>query len=102
MWIWKRTLKIGWRDHITNDEVRRIINAKKLLRKIIIERKKSWIEHILRGSKLITTAIEGHLEGSKTRGRPRISMLDELIGNGSYTEMKRRAEHRNEWRKWNP
>ena len=102
MWIWRRILKISWRDHITNDEVKRRIGIKKSLRKTIIERKKSWIGHILRGNNTITTAIEGQIEGSRTRGRPRVSMLDELIGEGTYAAMKRRAGNRKEWRIWNP
>ena len=102
MWIWRRILKISWRDHITNEEVRRRIGVRKSLQDTIIERKKSWIGHILRGNDMIRITIEGQIEGQRTRGRPRVSMLDELIGNGTYNEMKRRAGDRNEWRKWKP
>ena len=35
-------------------------------------------------------------------GRPRVSILDELIGNGKCVEMKRRADNRREWKRWNP
>ena len=102
MWIWRRILKISWRDHIRYEEVRRRIGIKKTLTNTIIERKKSWIGHIIRGNNLIRTAIEGQIEGTRTRGRPRSSMLDELMRNGTYVEMKRRALNRNEWRQWKP
>ena len=78
MWIWRRILKINWRDHVTNEEVRRLIGTRKSLRDTIIERKKTWIRHTLRGNDLIRTAIEGLIEGARTRGRPRVNMLDEL------------------------
>ena len=96
------TEKGNWRDHITNEEVRRLIGTRKSLRDTIIGRKKIWIGHILRGNVLIRTTIEGQIEGTRTRGRPRVNMLDEIIGNGTYLEMKRRAENRTQWRRWNP
>ena len=102
MWIWRRILKINWRDHVTNEEVRRLIGTRKSLRDTIIERKETWIGHTLRGNDLIRTAIEGQIEGARTRGRPRVNMLDEIIGNGTYLELKRRAENREQWRRWNP
>ena len=102
MWMWRRILKINWRDHVTNEEVRRLIGTRKSLRDTIIGRKKTWIGHTLRGNDLIRTAIEGQIEGARTRGRPRVNMLDEIIGNGTYLELKRRAENREQWRRWNP
>jgi hypothetical protein len=39
--------------------------------------------------------------GKKPRGRPRMGMIDDLK-EGSYTEMKRRAEDRDKWRAWMP
>ena len=46
----------------------------------------TWIGHTLRGNDLIRKAIEGQIEEARTIGRPRVNiMLDELIGNGTYT-----------------
>ena len=56
---------------------------------------------ILRGDGLLKEVIEGKMEGRRPRGRPRIGMLDELK-EGSYTDMKRRAEDRLKWRCWVP
>ena len=39
--------------------------------------------------------------GKTPRGRPRAGMVDELM-EGSYVKMKRRAEGREEWRRWVP
>ena len=42
----------------------------------ILERKKRWLGHILRGESLVKDVIEGRLEGKRGRGKPRIMMLD--------------------------
>jgi len=39
----------------------------------------------------------GKLQGKRPRGRPRIGMLNELK-EGSYRQMKRRAEDRGGWK----
>ena len=77
-----------------------MISTRKSLRDTIIGRKKIWIGHILRGNVLIRTAIEGQIEGTRTRGRPRVNMLDEIIGNGTYLEMKWRVENRTQFREY--
>jgi hypothetical protein len=47
----------------------------------------------LPGNSLLKLVLEGRMVGKKPRGRPRMSMIDDLK-EGSYTEMKRRAEDR--------
>ena len=44
--------------------------------------------------------MEGKLEGKRGRGRKRIGMIDELMENEQYGEVKRRAEDRQGWRVW--
>ena len=43
----------------------------------------------------------GRMMGKRPRGRPRAGMVDELM-KGSYVKIKRRAEEREEWRRWVP
>ena len=45
--------------------------------------------------------MEGTMMGKRPRARPRTGMMDELM-EGSYVKMKRRAEGREEWRRWVP
>ena len=68
---------------------------------LVVRRKKNWIGHVVRGEGLLKLCIEGRLEGKRPRGRPRKGMIDDLK-EGSYIEMKRRAENREEWRNWMP
>jgi len=53
-------------------------------------RRKSWIEHVLRGKVLLKEVIE---VGKMVKGRPRIEMLDEVT-NESHVDMKRKTEDR--------
>jgi len=41
------------------------------------------------------------MEEKRTRGRRRIGMIDELM-EGTFRQMKRRAEDRVGWRSWTP
>jgi hypothetical protein len=41
------------------------------------------------------------MEEKRPRGRPRLGMID-VLKEGSYVDMKRRAQDRNEWRVWMP
>jgi len=41
----------------------------------------------------------GRLKGKRSTGRRRYKMLDDLMGNGSYEEMKRKVEDRKLWRR---
>jgi len=44
----------------------------------ILKRKKNWFGHVLRGDGLLRMVTEGRMEGKLSRGRLRMSMLNEL------------------------
>ena len=102
MWIWRRMLKISWRDHKTNEEVLGMVGEKRTLITTIKRRQKNWIGHILRGDGLLKDIIEGKFEGQRPRGRKRKSMLDDLKGGRRYQELKKVAMNRELWRATNP
>ena len=54
------------------------------------------------GGGVMKTVIEGRMEGKRPRARKRKGMLDELMEEHTYGEMKRLAEDREYWRKWMP
>ena len=101
MWMWRRMEKISWTEKITNEEVLERVGEERQLIKLIRNRKKNWVGHVLRGDLLLKEVMEGRMEGKRGRGRPRIGMLDELIVE-SYGDMKRMAENRVEWKNWVP
>ena len=100
MWIWRRMARVSWKDKKTNEEVLQMVNERSLLQ-TILERKKNWIGHVLRGEGLMMEVIEGRMEGKRGKGRKRIGMLEDIIVN-SYVETKRKAQDRSEWRSWLP
>ena len=93
---------ISWKDHITNDYVLGQVNEKRKLLNTILERKKRWLGHILRGESLVKEVIEGRLEGKRGRGKSRIMMLDDIKADETYEKIKRRAMDRECWRNWMP
>jgi len=58
---------------------------------------------ILRGNNsLLRTVLEGKIEGRKTRGKPRMKLLDGIVTKGytklSYSELKSAAQDQTKWR----
>ena len=76
MWLWRRMEKVSWKDRISNEVVLGRVGVERELITMLRSRKKSWIGHVLRGDGLLKEVIEGRMEGSKPRGRPRLGMLD--------------------------
>jgi len=101
MWIWRRMMNVSWKDKKTNEEVLQMVKEGREIVDIVTQRKKNWIGHIVRGDGLLKLVLEGRMEGKRRRGRPRMGMIDELK-EGSYVNMKRRADDREGWRIWLP
>ena len=76
------------------------VNEKRKLLNTILERKKRWLGHILRGESLVKEVIEGRMEGKRERGKPRIKMLDNTKADETHEKIKRRAMDRKCWRNW--
>lgn len=101
MWIWRRMEKISWVDKVSNEEVLERVGVHRQLINALRNRKKCWIGHLLRGNGMLKEIIEGRMEGKRSRGRPRLGMLSDLI-TSSYGEMKREAEDREKWKSFMP
>ena len=101
MWIWRRMEKVSWVEQKTNEDVLIMVDEKRELLNRIIETKKRWIGHIVRGNGLLKEVIEGRIDGRRPKGRKRIGLLSELKEDG-YANMKRRADNRETWRSWMP
>src|SRR6476469_5269152 len=93
--------KVSWMDKRTNEQVLSSINKKRSLIKTIWDRKKNWIGHVVRGDDLMKSVLEGRMEGKGPKGRPRMSMINDVLDE-TYGDMKRNAENRESWRIWKP
>ena len=93
---------ISWTEKMTNEEVLWRVGEKRFMAETIVRRKKNWIGHIMKGDGLMKEVMEEKMEGKRGRGRKRIGMIDELMENKQYGDLKRRAEDRQGWKVWLP
>src|SRR5215470_12099122 len=82
MWCWRRMEKIGWTDHVRNEEVLLTVKEQRNILHEISKRKANWIGHILCRNCLLQQVIEGKIKGgievTGRRGRRRRKLLDDL------------------------
>ena len=102
LWTYRRILKISWKDKITNEDVLKRVNAKNRLIKIIQTKKLKYFGHISRqnGSSLHRIILDGKVDGTKSRGRPRTSWSSNVVKWTGllYHQAVRIAQNRKEWR----
>ena len=94
MWCWRRMEKIGWTDHVRNEEVLLRVNEQRNILQEIRKRKANWIGHIWRRNCLLKQVIEGKIEWemevARRRGRRRKKLLDDLKDRRGYSHWRRR------------
>ena len=75
-WLYRRMLRISWKDMITNGEVYRRMNIKQSLLLDIVRWQMSFLGHVLRMEHLVVT---GFVDGKHARGRQRETFLTFLV-----------------------
>ena len=94
--------KISWTDHVRNEEVLLRVNEQSNILHEIRKRKVNWIGHILRRNCLLKQDIEGKIKGkvdvTRSRGRRRKKLLDDLKDRRGYSHLKEEALDRTMWR----
>ena len=77
MRCYRRLLNISYKDHVTNEEVRRkiqtAIGENDELLTLVKKRKLRWFGHVSRSSGLAKTILQGTVKGKRKRGRKRRS-----------------------------
>ena len=101
MWFYRRILRIKWTDKRTNDSVLQELGVEMELVSEINKRKR-YVGHAARHSKtnLMTTVLQGKMEGKRKRGRPSVSYLTNLkdITGQGICEMMENTRNRAKWR----
>ena len=77
MWFYRRLMRIPWTQK-TNEEVLSKIMEKRMIVNEIRKRQLRFVGNIKRENGLESMCLEGKIEGSKGRGRPRANFLDGL------------------------
>ena len=105
MRCFRKILRISYKDHITNEEVRSKVRQEigpyKELLNIVKTRKLKWYGHTTRTPGLAKTILQGTIKGGRKRGRQRKRWEDNISEWTGLTlgETMRKAEDREEWRK---
>ena len=104
MRCYRRLLNISYKDHVTNEEVRRKIQAAigeydKLLT-LVKKRKLRWFGHVSRSSGLAKTILQGTVKGKRKRGRQKKRWEDNIKEwtGMDFASSTRAAENRSRWK----
>ena len=72
-WCYRKVLRITYKDHVTNEEVRAKIQQAtgphKDLLTIVKRHKLQWYGHVSRSSGLANTILQGTVKGGRRQGR---------------------------------
>ena len=110
MWFYRKILRISYKDHVTNEEVRakiqQAIGPHKDLLTIVKRRKLQWYGHISRSPGLTKTILQGTVKGGRRQGRQRKNRqrkkwednIREWTGL-EFAKFQRALEKRGKWRK---
>jgi hypothetical protein len=94
--------KIGWTDHVRNEDVLLRVKEQRNILHEICKRKAKWIGHILRRNCLLQRVIEGKIQGgievTGRQERRRRKVLDDLKERRGYSHLKEEVLNRTVWR----
>ena len=99
MWVYRRVLKISWKENITNEEVLRRMGTGREIVRQFKTRKLQYLGHLIRHNTSEIQLIEGNIEGRRSRGRPRNTWTTDITNSNGmkYYQLKRAAEDRRRW-----
>ena len=82
MKCYREILRISYKDHVTNEEVRakiqQAIGPHADLLTIVTRRTLQWYGHVSRSSGLAKTILQGTVKGGRRQGRPRKRWEDNM------------------------
>ena len=100
MCTYRKMLRLSYTKHKTNEEVLDMLSTEKQLLSNIVKRKCHYFGHLIRQNELQRQLLEGKINGRRSRGRPRITWMDNLKKwtGKSYGNLIRIAEDREKFR----
>ena len=105
MRCYRRILRIVYKDHVTNKEVRALIQQAigphEDLLTIVKRHKLQWYGHVSRSSDLAKTILQGTVKGGRRQGRQRKMWEDNIREWTSleFAKSQRAVENREKWGK---
>ena len=101
MMTYRRMLRVDWREHRTNVSILTELQPKQRLLETVQRRKLRYFGHLMRADNISTLLLQGRIEGTRARGRPRRRWVDDIRDwtGLSLVDCARRAQDREGWRK---
>ena len=105
MRCYRKILRISYKDHVTNEEVRakiqQAIGPHEDLLAIVKRRKLQWYGHVSRSSGLAKTCLQGTVKWARKQGRQRKKWEDNIREWKSveFAKSQSAVENRGKWRK---
>ena len=103
--VMEKILRISYKDHVTNEEVRAKIQQAsgphENLLTIVKRRKLQWYGHVSRSSGLAKTILQGTVKGGRRQGRQKKRWEDNIREwtGLEFAKSQRAVENREKWRK---
>ena len=100
MWLYRKVLRISWKEHKTNGEVLHKRKTKKSLFNTIKKRKCQYFGRIIRGDGVQRLLMEGRINCRRGQERPRTMWTDNIkeCTKISYNDCIRVTQDREQWR----
>ena len=105
MRCYRKILRISYKDHVTNEEVRakiqQAIGSHEDLLTTVKRRKLRWYGHVFCSSGLAKTILQGTVKGGRRKGRQRDRWGDNIRDwrGPEFAKSQRAVENRRKWRK---
>ena len=105
MRYYRKILRISYKDHAINEEVRakiqQAVGPHEDLLPIVKRRKLQWYDHVSRSSVLAKTILQGTVKGGRRQGRHRKRWEDNIRKwtGLEFAKSHRSVENREQWRK---
>ena len=101
MWVYRKMARISYTERVKNEDVLKRLKVKKELLNKSKSHKLSYFGHIVRHESIQKTVLEGRMEGSRGRGRPRRQWVDDIKdwSGKQPRECTRLAQDRKAWRR---
>ena len=105
MRCYRKTLRILYKDNVTNEEVRakiqQAIGPHEDLLTIVKRREPQWYGHVSRSSGLAKTIFQGTVKGGRRQGRQKKRWEDNMREwtGLEFAESQRAVKNRGKWRK---
>ena len=78
MLSYRKLLNIAWTAHRTNASVLEELEVRRTLQRDIRQRKLRFFDHVVRAENFSTHILQGRVDGTRSRGRPRRRWIDDV------------------------